>query len=281
MKLIEGRTIPEVWTKAGRYLQDRKGHEDYDLILHITNPVELSSEDSEVIDLVDGFLKTHGGGRIHTVAETIFPISDYVRDGRAGVFKIYPERMERIHACRKDKRWGCYAMRMLRQTDLEGKSFNPLEKIIEKMSAARRYKACYELVSGRPFLEEVASTAEVATYDPATDRNSYYGNLPCLSLASFKYDNTKSQVRLNATYRSHYYMQRTLGNLIGLGRLLYFVAREAGAEVGPLTINSTYATLDTGKAGGGAGNWNRKDISELISNCESIYESADKQLVSG
>ena len=278
MKLIEGRTIPEVWTKAARYLQDSKRHEDYDLVLHITHPVELSVEDSEVINLVDELLKVHGGGRIHTVAETIFPISDYVRNGRDGVFRVYPERMDRIHASRKDKRWGCYAMRMLRQTDLEGVTFNPLEKIIEKMSAARRYKACYELVPGRPFLDEVTSTAEVATYDPATDRNPYYGNLPCLSLASFKYDNNNNQVRLNATYRSHYYIQRTLGNLIGLGRLLYFVAREAGAEIGPLTINSTYATLDTGKAGGGTGNWNRKDITELIAKCESTYESADKEL---
>lgn len=273
MKLIEGNTIPEVWLKAARYLQDCQGHEDFDVMLHILEPTVLSKEDSLIVDHVDGFLKGHGGGRIHTVAETIFPISDYLRNGREGVFTIYPERMARIHSCRRDKRWGCYAMRMLRQTDLDGTTFNPLEKIIEKMSAAQKYKACYELPSGRPLQDKDANEADVATYDPATDRNPYYGNLPCLSLASFKYDSRVNQVRLNATYRSHYYVQRALGNLIGLGRLLYFVARESGAEVGPLTINSTYATLDTGKSGGGGGTWNRKNIGDLIQVCESIYQS--------
>ncbi|MEP0315141.1 MAG: hypothetical protein ABJL57_01350 [Hyphomonas sp.] len=279
MNLIKGRTVPEVWVKAARYLQDCKDHDDFDVILHVSHPTELSTEDSLIVDHVDNLLKNHGGGRIYTVAETIFPISDYVRGGREGVFQTYPERMKRIHACRRDKRWGCYAMRMLRQTDLDGTTFNPLEKIIEKMNAARKYKACYELVPGRPVLDEEDNAADVTTYDPATDRNPYYGNLPCLSLASFKYDKSTNQVRLNATYRSHYYMQRALGNLIGLGRLQYFVARESGADVGPLTINSTYAKLDTGKSGGGDGTWSRADISELIATCESLYESPGKLLV--
>jgi hypothetical protein len=35
-----------------------------------------------------------------------------------------------------------------------------------------------------------------------------------------------------------------LGNLIGLGRLLAFIANEAGFDVGSLTIQSTHACLD-------------------------------------
>ena len=40
------------------------------------------------------------------------------------------------------------------------------------------------------------------------------------------------------------YVEKLLGNLIGLGRLMAFVARETGMEVGPLTVVSTHAKID-------------------------------------
>lgn len=84
---------------------------------------------------------------------------------------------------------------------------------------------------------------DIPIYEPATDRKRLYGG-PCLSHLSIKVHDGK--VRFNATYRSHYYIRRLLGNLVGLGRLQYFFARETGLEIGTLTINSTFARLDTG-----------------------------------
>ncbi len=77
----------------------------------------------------------------------------------------------------------------------------------------------------------------------------------------------RGKVRLNATYRSHYYVQRLLGNLIGLARLQYFLAHEADLEIGPLTINSTYAKLDPGDGG----KWNLGDIDELLAAGRQLY----------
>jgi hypothetical protein len=71
---------------------------------------------------------------------------------------------------------------------------------------------------------------------------------------------------MNATYRSHYYVQRLLGNLLGLARLQYFLAHEAGLEIGPLTINSTYAKLDTA-----SGKWSMRDIKELLAASRQLY----------
>jgi thymidylate synthase len=51
-------------------------------------------------------------------------------------------------------------------------------------------------------------------------------------------------------YRNHYYVEKLLGNLIGLGRLMEFVAREAGLKVGNLTVISTHAVIDQPKAKG-------------------------------
>ena len=52
------------------------------------------------------------------------------------------------------------------------------------------------------------------------------------------------RLTLTAQYRNHFYIEKLLGNLIGLGRLISFVAREANLAVGPLTVLSTHATID-------------------------------------
>ncbi len=66
---------------------------------------------------------------------------------------------------------------------------------------------------------------------------------------------------MTALYRNHYYIEKLLGNLIGLGRLLEFIAKEGGVALGPLTIVSTNATVDTA-------NWNRGDLKQLFERCD-------------
>ena len=64
-------------------------------------------------------------------------------------------------------------------------------------------------------------------------------------------------------YRNHFYIEKLLGNLIGLGQLMKFIADEAGVEVGQLTVISTHAEVDTGR-----GAWNRRDLADLIDRCD-------------
>ncbi len=267
MELVKGNSVSQLWLAAATYLESAKGREDFDVFLNTSSPIALSTEDAKVIAMVDAFLRQHGGLPIETVAETIFPLQDYVRGGKTAVFETYPKRMEKIHAARSDARWGCYAMRILRQKDRDGEVFNPLKALLEKLQKHGKYKATFELAAGQP-LESEPPHGDIAIYNAATDRRPLYGNLPCLSHVSIKVDN--GRIRLNATYRSHYYIQRLLGNMIGLGRLQYFLAHESGYDVGPLTINSTYAKLDTGHESGN-GTWRVADIKELLSNCKKIY----------
>ena len=90
---------------------------------------------------------------------------------------------------------------------------------------------------------------ELTIFDPVRDvDNSPYGG-QCLSLLSFKVvPGAQRQLLLTAQYRNHYYVEKLLGNLVGLGRLMSFVAREAGLAVGSLTIVSTHAEIDRPKA---------------------------------
>lgn len=264
MKLIKGQSAPEVWLSGARHLAQRVNREDFDVFLHIATPTVLSTQDAANLARVDHFLTSRGGLPVNTVAETIFPLEDYLRGGVKELFEVYPARMVEIHHARSDRRWGCYALRILRQRDHKGKVFNPLEDLLKKMKNHKNYKACHELSSGRPFEDDIP------IYDGALDRKPTYGNLPCLSHVSIKVDDGK--VRLNATYRSHYYVQRLLGNLIGLGRLQFFLAHEAGLEVGPMTINSTFARLDTGSDNGKCCHWGVTDINALLVACQAEHE---------
>ena len=68
-----------------------------------------------------------------------------------------------------------------------------------------------------------------------------------MSHVSFKVDSS-GKLRLTAFYRSHWYIGRALGNLIGLARLQAYVCNESGAPSGPMTIIASEAVLDlTGK----------------------------------
>jgi hypothetical protein len=263
MELIKAQTAPSVWLAAVEYLEDCPEQEDFDVILHVAEPTVLSRQDAAVYREVDQFLTAHGAFSVHTVAETIFPLDEYLRNGAGGVFKEFPSKIRAIQKGRSDSNWGSYAYRFLRQQDARGEVFNPLEELVDKIAAHGKYRASFELNAGRP-LEE-----DIPIYDAVTDRKRLYGG-PCLSHLSIKVHDGK--VRLNATYRSHYYVRRLLGNLVGLGRLQYFLAKETKLEIGALTINSTFARLDTGSSDTGGG-WGKRDVEALIARCRELYQT--------
>lgn len=262
MELFKRKTVTEAWLAGVEHLNSQPRGEDFDVLLHVSEPTVLSIQDKAVYNQVDEFLKEHGAFGLHTVAETIFPLDEYLHGGAKGVFENYPPRIRTIRAGRDDGNWGTYAYRMLRQRDYEGTIFNPLKDMIEKIRNHGKYRASFEIGLGHP-LEE-----DMPIYDPATDRKRLYGG-PCLSHLSVKIHD--GYVRFNATYRSHYYVRRLLGNLVGLGRLQYFIARETGLQVGGLTINSTFARLDSGSGEGSGGRWTKRDVEALIARCRTIY----------
>lgn len=274
MKLITGNTAPEVWLQATEHLSSLRPRQDFDVFLHVETPTALSSADVIVRNHVDAFLRSGQGFNTHTVAETIFPMSYYLRGGAKAVFDDYPKHMKKMRSGRSDRSWGCYALRLVRREDRDGGNYNPLEALIAKMKKYAQYTASYEVdlraaPDESPDEEHAPFEDEIAIYNGAADRRPAYGG-PCLSHLSFKLH--EGHVRLNATYRSHYYVQRLLGNLIGLGALQFFVAREAGLKCGPLTINSTFAKLDTGSNNGAK--WSIKQIEALLATCRSAYSQA-------
>jgi hypothetical protein len=245
------RIVP-TWLAAVTHLNGH-GREGRNLVLEIPSPKVLTAEDRGVIAQVDSAIRSSSDLSVKTVAATIFPQSIYLRHGRPDFYDAYMAIMERA---KKRGTWGTYALRMMRrQSPKTGEYIYPLEQIIKKLTRATTvgnpYQSNYELGVAPQAEEaepEIVDGCELPLFNAERDGNCV-ANIPCLSHLSFKIT-AGNVLDLTAIYRSHYYCQRALGNLIGLSQLHNFVATESGMRVGMLTCVSTHAVLDLSSWGG-------------------------------
>ncbi len=241
--LEDRESVSAAWLQAVAYLKKQPGKKCYNLAYVVTRPEALTLEDKAVIALFDAFARSAGRHPVTTIANTIFPSACYRVGGASRVYEDY----EREIYPRVKTQWGNYVDRMIRRRDIKGRPLldrqnrviNPLKALVDKLkqraSSRRGTTTHYELpVSDEAF--------EISTYDPVRDARYQRGG-PCLSHLSFKVDQNGA-VRLTAFYRSHFYLERALGNLVGLARLLGFVGKEAGCATGPLTVIASEACLE-------------------------------------
>jgi thymidylate synthase len=85
--------------------------------------------------------------------------------------------------------------------------------------------------------------AAVAMPVRAPGRDNGLLGFPCLSHCSFQLDRSGT-LHAMAHYRSHLMVERAYGNYLGLGRLMAYIASQAGLETGELTVTAGYARLD-------------------------------------
>jgi len=243
-------TREEAWLAAMEYLINQDGMTDLNVVLEVQSPITASSLSRKIKRDFNQLLVDADMYSLHTVAETIFPGEEYRRYGLEGVFEIYPEQVYPILQKQKSNDRGTYAHRLVRGINSKKEICNPLEKVINRMKSEIQYKstkkAAYEI-----------SLDDVDSIPVDRNDNSYMG-FPCLSHLSFKLMKHENKVHLTAMYRKHHYVQKALGNLLGLARLLDFVAREVGVEVGTLVCHSTFAEIDTHTG------LNKTDLKEFI-----------------
>lgn len=242
-------TPVSAWVRAARRLKENG--DQHGLMLHIEDPVGYASGEEQVICRVDAFLRKNSKNSVSTVANTIFPIALDRGDGIKPLTNRYMNVYERrIH---RQGQWGRYFQRMVAWPTRGGRgetTINQLAEIISTLQSMRRGETKF-----------FGNVTEIALFDPVRDRRKKM-NRQCLSFIELKPVRDRNIWRLSmmAVYRNHFYIQRTLGNLIGLGRLLQFIARETNFDVGSLTIQSTYACLDSDLP--------RADVAGLIESCD-------------
>lgn len=256
------QTPAAAWLEAVAAVNSEAGHETHNVIIDVAEPLTQSAADRRVLDIADRFLRTHGALPLQSVANTVFPQELYRRHGEPALYDVYGDVYERIK--KKQGDWGRYFERMIRRPTADGKMINPLADLVSKMrqhvhGGGKTFRNIYELAISD-------SALDVPIYDPERDAGPVM-NRQCLSFLSFKLDHDNS-VMLTALYRNHYYIERLLGNLIGLARLMAFVGQEASVPVGALTVISTHAVIDTPKAS------RRSDVDELLADCVAVYKTS-------
>ncbi|WP_082631150.1 thymidylate synthase family protein [Roseovarius atlanticus] len=245
----------ETWREAVRAVDAAPGHEAHNVILTIESPTTGALLSDDRVAAVDQFLRRHDKS-VRTISNTIFPQALYNRHGAPEFFEAFHERV--LPTVRKKERWsGYYFERMSHWPGAPND--NPLWDIVTRMRTLTT-KNKYEL----------------ALFDPARDiDNSPYGG-QCLSFLSFKrLPGPRKTITLTALYRNHYYIEKLLGNLIGLGQLMAFVAQETDQDVGPLTIISSHATIDLPRTCAG-GATTRKDLQALLDEYDALPQKADQ-----
>lgn len=240
---LSRQTRATAWLAVVEHLLRVPEHVEYNVVLEVLEPMRADPIDIRIEGEVDALLRSAGLNPLSTVAGTLFPASAYTQFGARGVFEVYPnEEYPEIEAILQ---WGTYAHRLVRWPTADGSSTNPLKSCIEKMqkelATPGPKRACYEIA-----LSDCA--LDIPIYDNEEDDWRHEGG-PCLSHVSFKMRG-RSELLLTAMYRSHWYVSKALGNLLGLAQLQAFVCEQTGLSPGPLVCVSTFAKIDTGKGYG-------------------------------
>jgi hypothetical protein len=216
------------WREAVRLVDAEPEHEAYNVIIDVADPTARTTRQDARVAVVDEFLSGCGKS-VETVANTIFPAGLYAVHGAPAFFGVFRDRV--LSKVRRNGRWsGYYFERMIDFPVPHGEAPNQLWAIVERMKNPQ---------------VRALNKFELSLFDPSRDvDNSPYGG-QCLSFLSFKLvGGAERTLTLTAMYRNHFYVEKLLGNLIGLGRLMAFVGREAGVRVGALTVISTHAEID-------------------------------------
>jgi thymidylate synthase len=219
-------------------------------VIDVADVVTMSAAAIAVVAELDAYLEEHSanGFLVRTVANTIFPQATYERYGAPEFYDVYMEKVfPRLKRSSKD--WGRYFERMI-AFPAEGGRVNLLDDMVGKMKRNVAKDSTYRNIY------------ELPIYNPLKDAKASPRGGQCLSFMSFKLDKDH-RLLMSAVYRNHYYTEKLLGNLIGLGRLMSFVATEAGVDVGTLSVLSTHAEVDTAGAG-------RSELKALHARCTSL-----------
>jgi hypothetical protein len=265
--------VSEAWLRTLEHVNGAGGHA-VNVITTILDP--LAPETDGIRGALDEVLstarKTVRVQSVETVAGTIFPRDVYADTGltfhpdmdeealatldasAADLYTCYWEMLPILTTDTANRR-GTYFGRMISWPGKAGEGTNQLADRIKHFRRARHRNV------GQRNLEDIAIAGEAELLGPPSGLQIYAANdlreygFPCL----VHIDLTLYQHRINmaATYRHQYLVTKAYGNLLGLSRLLGFLAQQTGFKVGELIINASFAEAEHG-------NYTKTGVSDLI-----------------
>lgn len=223
-----GQNCLEAWQNAVSGLLRSTGDKLNNVIVEIENG---GIEDPLWIDEFNPKDCSADGESIKDVANTIFPQRTWERlqikgESRHELYRRYPIIYENgKHFGQKQRRnktaWGTYFLRLVK---FGNSNVNQLENAI---SAISNWPGNY-----RGAITFHLSSPEYDSYRRRGGPCWHFAELGCTATG---------EINFSVVYRSHDYFNRTLGNFIGLSRLLNFICQETGKRPGKLVCQSVYA----------------------------------------
>lgn len=227
-------TVSEAWYAATSFLLAQPGSRSTHLVLEVKSPLlELPG----VRGLVDQLFADNGAvsSNIERVADTIFPQDFYVTGEEGAMEKLFERRAAAREFEGESVPKGNYFDHLCAYP-YAGQSFNQLQHVVHRLQGNKQggienSNQCEVGVS------EVVPDLRVQTPGVHTSIMGF----PCLSHISVTLGG--ASVNLAATYRAQDFTCKGYGNLLGLGRLTDFIAKESGFAVGEVLCIATGAVL--------------------------------------
>lgn len=220
-ELTSGTNAIDAWKKASKLVLKAPEHRIRNLIVEINDPTKferawLNKFDPKSIGSTD---------RLSVVAKVLFPFTGKAQgETREEFYDRWNKSLAKNRALKNLRApWGTYFGRL---TDFAGDK-NQLESIISALSGWRI----------KPEAALVAHTSA-----PTLDTIKPIGS-PCLQYIEVLWGRD-DVIDLVAVYRNHDFLKKALGNYLGLGQLLKFIADESGKTAGRIVCHSVRAYCD-------------------------------------
>lgn len=224
----EAATASDAWLKAAKQLCD----EGDSVGLHVVIAEPLTCN-AAVVAALDETLKTYGKITCKHVAATIFPESLWRKLGKGDPQHLFDEynkpngyfdRLNRLRKRSHHNDWGTYFQR-LSSPHFSDRDSGQLTQAIRALQRNGKPAGAIHLHTGLP-----------------RDGIRKIGG-PCLQMVTIHAERTSGGYSLSACalYRNHDFFEKALGNYIGLGQLLGFLAIGAQMNVGELHVISGHA----------------------------------------
>jgi hypothetical protein len=257
--------LSEAWLRTLEVVTAEGGFA-VNLMTTVTDPT--AAEDQGIRAAVDAVLVEGYRGKtriqtVDTVAGTIFPVDLYADPGFAYHRDLTPERVAVLDQAAADlyeayadmlpvlttdtaNSRGTYFGRM---TTWPGKTGGGTNQLADRIKSLRRVRRLNNL---RRNLEDIAVGGEgeglidgpelagVQVYTADEHRERGFPCLVHIDLTVFD-----GRLSMAAVYRHQYLLTKAYGNLLGLSRLLVFLAKQSGYEVGELVVNATMADSES------------------------------------
>ncbi|MEV7872469.1 hypothetical protein AB0P17_41625 [Streptomyces sp. NPDC088124] len=237
------RDVTRAWVAACNKL-DRKDNPERTGLHTVVRIADPTSDDPVFRAELDRLRTARRFEPTETIASTLFPAALAARC--TGPVEL-AERYRRMYPVLKrypGNRHGTYFGRLVSYPAASEAGVDQLGTVIKRLrsqAAGTRMTAAYEIDIAEAAEDTEESSSGLLVHAAGQD-NGYRG-FPCLSHISFQLDRN-GRVHAAALYRSHYMFERAYGNYLGLGRLLAYIAHQAGLDRGNLTVMAGHARLD-------------------------------------